>query len=456
MGLKIRKIVFPLALFLTDIFAVYISFIFAYWFRFHSGFLQVTKGIPLFNLYHTAIMVVIFLWVVIFVYTGFYEERKIDIFNEFLKILKGVFLGTVVVAAITFLYRDFTFSRVMLSIAFIISTVVIFVSHEIIRIIDVYIGNFLLGPHKILVLGEGKIADDIKKTLKHVKNFEVHYSHFSDGHNLRNFIIEKGINEVIFSKSQISHDEIFKISSVCEDTGVDFRFVPDVLELTRGEIVIDEFIGIPVFRFKSISLYGWNFFIKRLMDISVSIIIFSIFAVPLMVVVILIKISDGGNVFFLHRNMVGHRWKRFSIFKFRTMLPNPEKKFSKEEIFQLSTRRGEKAKYDPRITKIGRFLRRFSLDELPQFINVLRGEMSIVGPRPQTVKEAGTFGEAGKRRFKVLPGITGLWQVKGRKDLSYEEMQRLDVYYLENWSIALDIRIILKTVPAVLIGRGAY
>jgi len=314
MGLKIRKIILPLALFLSDIFAVYISFIFAYWFRFNSGFLQVPKGIPPFDLYYTAIMVVIFLWAIIFVYTGFYAEQKIDIFSEFLKILKGVFLGTVLIAAITFLYRDFTFSRAMLSIAFIISTVVIFCFHEIIRATDSYIGNFLLGTHKILVLGEGKIADDIKKTLKHRKNFEVHYSHFSDGHNLKNFIIEKSINEVIFSKSQIAHDEILKISSICEDSGVDFRFVPDVLELTRGEIVIDEFIGIPVLRFKSISLYGWNFFIKRLMDISISIIIFSIFAVPLLVIAILIKISDGGNVFFLHRNMVGHRWEKFSIF----------------------------------------------------------------------------------------------------------------------------------------------
>lgn len=456
MGIKIRKAVFPLALFLSDIFAVYASFIFAYWLRFYSGFLPITKGIPPFELYHTAIIVVIFLWEIIFIYNGFYAERRIDVFNEFLKILKGVFLGSVIVAAITFLYRDFTFSRMMLSIAFAISTIIIFVFHETVRVVDIYIGNFLLGTHKILVLGEGKIADDIRKILKRGKNFEVHYSHVADDIHLRNFITEKGINEIIFSKSQISNDEILKISGICEDFGIDFRFVPDVLELTRGEIVIDEFLGLPVFRFKSISLYGWNFFIKRLMDVVISILIFSMFAVPLIIIAMLIKISDGGSVFFLHRNMVGYRWSGFSIFKFRTMMPSPEKKFSKDELLYLSTRRGEKAKYDPRVTKIGRFLRRFSLDEIPQFINVLRGEMSIVGPRPQTFVEAGTFDSIGKRRFKVLPGITGLWQTKGRKNLSYEEMLRLDVYYLENWSIALDLRIILSTIPAILTGRGAY
>lgn len=455
MGLKIRKIVFPLALFLSDIFAVYISFIFAYWFRFYSGFLQVTKGIPPFDLYHTAIMVVILLWTIIFVYTGFYEERKIDIFNEFLKILKGVFLGTVLVAAITFLYRDFTFSRAMLSIAFIVSTIVIFCFHEIIRITDSYIGNFLLGTHKILVLGEGKIAEDIKKILKHTRNFEVHYSHFSDGHNLRNFIIEKGINEIIFSKSQIAHNEILKISSICEDSGVDFRFVPDVLELTRGEIVIDEFIGIPVFRFKSISLYGWNFFIKRLTDISFALAIFSFLIIPLLIIALIIKLEDGGPIFYRHKRK-GYRGKDFEFLKFRTMVVNADKIL--EKIRHLSERSGPvfKMKNDPRITRIGRLLRKFSIDEMPQFINVLKGDMSIVGPRPQVLWEAAYYDEIAKRRLKVLPGITGLWQVRGRSDLSYEEMIRLDIYYLENWSIALDLRIIFSTIPAILSQKGAY
>ncbi|HAX62070.1 MAG TPA: hypothetical protein DCX95_05920 [Elusimicrobia bacterium] len=456
MDLKIRKLFFPVALFITDIFAVYFSFVFAYWLRFYSGFIPVPKGIPLFELYHTAIIVAIFLWEIIFIYNGFYSERKIDTLNEFLKICKGVFLGTLVIAAITFLYRDFTFSRAMLALASVVSAFVIFIFHEMVRFIDAGIGNALLGVHKILILGEGKLAEDLIRILRKNKNVEVHHSGNCEERNLKNYIFDKGINEVIFSKSHTAHNEIIRLADICEELGVDFRFVPDVLEMMRGEVLIDDFLGLPVLRFKSISLYGWNFFVKRFMDVVFSICIFSFLAVPLLIIAIAIKITDGGSVFFLHKNMVGYRWDKFAIYKFRTMLPNPEKKFSREEILHLSTRRGEKAKYDPRVTKIGKFLRRFSLDEIPQFINVLRGEMSIVGPRPQTVIESNTFDSIGKRRFKVLPGITGLWQVRGRKNLSYEEMLRLDVYYLENWSVALDIKIIVRTIPAILTGKGAY
>ncbi|MDD5688312.1 MAG: sugar transferase [Elusimicrobia bacterium] len=456
MGSKIRKIIFPVILIIADIIAIYISFNLAYWLRFYSWVVPIIHGVPPFKLYHTAIFVVIFLWGIVFVYSGFYQPRKIDLLNEFLKIVKGVFLGTVIIAAITFLYRDFTFSRVMLLIAFAISSIVIFIFHEIIRLLDVYIGNILVGTSKILILGEGKVADDIIKNLRAKRNYEVWNEYFADINILKKFIVEKNISEIIFSKSQTDHNEISNISDVCEDLGVDFKFVPDIFELKRGEIIIDEFIGVPIFHLKAISLHGWNFFIKRLMDVIISIFIFSIFSIPLIIIAVLIKVSDGGDVFYLHKNMVGYRWNGFDIFKFRTMILNPEKKFSKEEILHLSTRRGEKAKHDPRITKVGKFLRRFSLDEIPQFINVLRGEMSIVGPRPQTTVESVRFDNIGQRRFKVLPGITGLWQTKGRKNLSYEEMLRLDVYYLENWSIALDIRIMLSTIPAILTGRGAY
>ncbi|MDO8735414.1 MAG: exopolysaccharide biosynthesis polyprenyl glycosylphosphotransferase, partial [Elusimicrobiota bacterium] len=294
-----------------------------------------------------------------------------------------------------------------------------------------------------------------KKILKHRRNFEVHYSHFTDDNHLKNFIIEKGINEVIFSKSQILHDEILKISSICEEFGVDFRFVPDVLELTRGEIVIDEFIGIPVFHFKSISLYGWNFFIKRLMDISFSLAIFSFLIIPLLIIALIIKLEDGGPIFYRHKRK-GYRGKDFEFLKFRTMVIDADKIL--EKIRHLSERSGPvfKMKNDPRITRIGRVLRKFSIDEMPQFINVLKGDMSIVGPRPQVLWEAAYYDEIAKRRLKVLPGITGLWQVRGRSDLSYEEMIRLDIYYLENWSIALDLRIILSTIPAILSQKGAY
>jgi exopolysaccharide biosynthesis polyprenyl glycosylphosphotransferase len=455
MGLRIRKIIFPIALFVADILVVYASFIFAYWLRFISGLMSVVYGIPSFGIYHRAIFVVIFLWILIFLYTGFYNERKLDILNEFLRILKGVFLGTIVVAAMTFLYRDFTFSRIMLSILFIVSSLAIFISHEIIRVFDVYLGNMLLGTHKILVVGTGKIADDIKKILKHRKNFEIHFLHDTNSEHVKGFIIKNNVNEVIFSKECTAHAEMVKISNICEDMNVDFRFVPDILELTLGEVVIDEFLGIPVFRIKVVQLHGWNFYIKRFMDIVLSLCFISIAIIPLLVIALIIKLEDGGPVFYKHKRK-GYRGRDFDFIKFRTMVSNADKIL--KEIRHLSERQGPvfKMRDDPRITKIGKLLRKFSIDEMPQFINVLRGEMSIVGPRPQVLWEAEHYDDIAKRRLKVLPGITGLWQVRGRSDLSYEEMIRLDIYYLENWSVALDIRIIVQTIPAILTQKGAY
>ncbi|MEW6558150.1 MAG: sugar transferase [Elusimicrobiota bacterium] len=454
MKTKLRKIIFPVALFVADIIAVYFSFVFSYWIRFYSGLIPVIHGTPDFSIYHNAILVVIFLWILIFVYTGFYAERRIDTVGEFLKILKGVFLGTVVISALTFLYREFTFSRIMLAIAFTINVIMIFLFHEIVRFVNIYVSNLLLGTHKILVLGSGKIADDIKKILKHRKGFEVHYSHFTDEEHLKNFINNYNINEVIFSQSHTAHKETIRISNICEDLGVDFRFVPDILELALGEVVIDEFLGLPVFRLKAISLYGWNFYIKRLMDVVISILVLVFTVYSLLLIALLIKLEDSGPVFYRHKRR-GLRGRDFDFIKFRTMVEHADKML--DSLKHLSERKGPvfKLKNDPRITKIGRFLRRYSIDEIPQFINVLKGEMSIVGPRPQVLWEADHYDDIAKRRLKVLPGITGLWQVSGRSDISYEEMIRLDIYYLENWSVALDLRIMAKTIQVILSQKGA-
>jgi len=153
---------------------------------------------------------------------------------------------------------------------------------------------------------------------------------------------------------------------------------------------------------------------------------------------------------------MGYRSQTFNFYKFRTMVTDAD--ILLEQFKAKSERKGPvfKMANDPRITKIGKVLRRYSLDELPQLINVLRGEMSLVGPRPQVLWEAAAYDDWAKRRLRVLPGITGLWQVSGRAALSYEEMIELDIYYIENWSPGLDFQILYKTIPAVFSKKGAY
>jgi lipopolysaccharide/colanic/teichoic acid biosynthesis glycosyltransferase len=218
---------------------------------------------------------------------------------------------------------------------------------------------------------------------------------------------------------------------------------------------LDNSLGLPTYQVKPVTLHGWTYFYKRLFDIVVSITLLAFAMVPLLVIAFLVKIDSAGPIL-LNQLRMGHKRKTFPFFKFRTMIQNAEDFL--EELKKKNDRRGPvfKMKEDPRITRVGKWLRKYSLDEIPQIINVFRGEMSLVGPRPQVLWEAASYDDWARKRLNVLPGITGLWQVSGRAHLSYEQMIELDIYYIEHWSPGLDLKIILRTVPTILGGQGAY
>ena len=190
-------------------------------------------------------------------------------------------------------------------------------------------------------------------------------------------------------------------------------------------------------------------------DVFLSFLILSALWPLMALIVVMIRLDSQGEILYHHKRM-GYRGRVFNFYKFRTMVINADELL--EKFKAQSERKGPvfKMENDPRITKVGKLLRRYSLDELPQIFNVLKGEMSLVGPRPQVLWEASAYDDWAKRRLRVLPGITGLWQVSGRASLSYEEMIELDIYYIENWSLGLDIEILLRTIPAVFSRRGAY
>jgi exopolysaccharide biosynthesis polyprenyl glycosylphosphotransferase len=205
----------------------------------------------------------------------------------------------------------------------------------------------------------------------------------------------------------------------------------------------------------NIGFFGINLFLKNMVDYILGTILFLFFIPIYLVVGIMIKIDSPGPVFYKQRRYT-KKCKEFYIYKFRTMFVDADKKL--EALRQLNEADGPlfKIKNDPRVTNVGRFLRKFSIDELPQIINVLRGELSLVGPRPPIPAEVEQYDEWEMKRLDVKQGITGLWQISGRSELNFEEMTRLDLYYIQNWSIAMDIIIILKTIPAVLFSKGAY
>ena len=440
---------------ISDIILIYFSFILAYWIRFNLQIVPVTKGIPPLLAYKKAIPFIILIWVLIFNHYGFYNrKRSIDAFDDFLRLVWAVSLGTIVIMAATFLYRDFSYSRLVIAYGWWVSIFFLYFSHWVIRILEKNLNKGFFTQDKTLIMGKGKIFNHLKEMLK-MQNRIYHFTDLMEGERLKDLIKKYEIEEVLLAKFPVSHTEILDIYQQCESLGLDFKFVPDLVELRMGEVIIDNYLGLPLIQVKPISLHGVNFFIKRCLDIFLSILVLSIFFMPLLIIVILIKLETPGPILY-RQPRLGHKEKKFSFLKFRTMIKEAD--LILEKIKHLSERKGPvfKMKKDPRVTQWGSILRRYSLDELPQIINVLRGEMSWVGPRPQVLWEAAHYDECARKRLRVLPGITGLWQISGRSDLSYEEMIRLDILYLENWSIGFDLKILLKTIPVVLMGKGAY
>ena len=444
-------------LFAGDLLLLYLSFIFGYNVRFFwSSVVQVfppIKGIPDFYIYNQLFKLSLLIWVPVFVFIGLYKKKKESDLDDLLNVAKGTTTATVLLMAITFVYRGAEFSRFVLGIIWIINSILTFIWH----LTSKYIFQLLIThSQNVLIIGNIEEVGILKKTFRknrHIKPFFLF--DFKNEESIFDFITQKDINEILLMSSLLSKQEIIELSNKCEEKKIELKVVPDLLQLKLGEVLIDDSLGIPVFRLKSPSLVGLNFYYKRIVDVLISITFLSICFFPLIFTALFIRFDSEGNILYTHKRM-GYKGKVFDFFKFRTMVANADEIL--EKIKHLTERKGPvfKMKNDPRITKIGKYLRRYSIDEIPQIINILRGEMSWVGPRPQVLWEAKAYDDMAKRRLSVLPGATGLWQVSGRASLSYEEMIELDIYYLENWSLGLDLKILFKTLPAILSKRGAY
>jgi exopolysaccharide biosynthesis polyprenyl glycosylphosphotransferase len=274
---------------------------------------------------------------------------------------------------------------------------------------------------------------------------------------LASILSQEAIDEVFITLPRDKYrDLIESIVSLCEEQGIIVRLQTDLFNLRFARWQVDELNGMPVVTIRSGPSDGWQLLAKRLLDICGSVVLLLVTAPIFVVVALLIKVESPGPVFF-RQERIGLNKRRFRVFKFRTMVNDAE---SQQPLFEhLNEADGPvfKIKADPRITRIGKFLRRYSIDELPQFLNVLKGEMSLVGPRPLPVRDVTRIDRQWhKRRHSVKPGVTCLWQVNGRSNISFDYWVRMDLEYIDKWSLGLDIKILAKTISAVLKGSGAY
>jgi exopolysaccharide biosynthesis polyprenyl glycosylphosphotransferase len=268
-------------------------------------------------------------------------------------------------------------------------------------------------------------------------------------------LAERDVDEVIVTEAGFSERELLDLVEHAHRLGVKVQIAPTTADLLlkRAEYVPGQ--GVPLFELRPPALAGADWALKRIFDlVGASIVV--VVGLPLWLAIAgAIKLSSRGPVFYRDRR-IGLGEQEFGMMKFRTMYANAAQRQAALEAANEASGPLFKIKDDPRVTAVGRLLRRFSLDEMPQVLNVLWGEMSLVGPRPLPIRDYEQLEPWHRKRYSVLPGMTGLWQVSGRIDLSFDDLVRLDFYYLENWSIWLDISILAKTLPAVLARRGAY
>jgi exopolysaccharide biosynthesis polyprenyl glycosylphosphotransferase len=265
---------------------------------------------------------------------------------------------------------------------------------------------------------------------------------------------ERVVDEVFFAVPPERLDEITDALEVCDRLGVDARVLVDLYRPAQAHPFVEELFTLPFYGFSPTLTRQGVLALKRVLDLVGASLLLVAGLPVLLVVALVVKLTSRGPVIF-RQERAGYHGRRFWMYKFRTMVKDAER--MRDQVAHLNDRTGPifKAAGDPRLTGAGRFLRKFSLDELPQLVNVLTGEMSLVGPRPLPVYEARQIKGALRRRLAMRPGITGLWQVSGRDAVDFEGWMRMDLHYVDRWSLGLDLKILLRTIPVVVRGEGA-
>ncbi len=418
----------------------------------------------------------LFMWHVIFSMFGLYYSKRLSSpLMEFLDILKAVTLGTLALFFVSLIFHTILVPPLFLAVFWLSSVFLMVLSRLFIRMILARVRQYGGNLRNLLIVGTNNHALDLAERLLDRPELGYDIVGFVDErwrssdhpeikknhrliplNELDDYIRDNVVDEVIICLPPEEYYAVYnQIVDLCLEQGIVVRLVADLFFISLAKSKIDQF-GEDTF----ICLYTGNMnsgalLVKRVIDVCVSSVLLVALSPLFLAVAVAIKVTSPGPVFFVQER-VGLNKRLFKLYKFRTMVPNAEELQKELEQFNEASGPVFKIKNDPRVTPIGRFLRRSSIDELPQLWNVLKGDMSLVGPRPLPVRDYKEFDQRWfNRRFSVRPGITGLWQISGRSDIPFEKWIELDLKYIDQWSLGLDFIILLKTIPAVLKGRGA-
>ncbi len=453
----------PLFYIFADAVGIFLSFYLAYEIRFYSAatrLIPVTKGIPRLGLYLQALVFVALVWIFIFGLMGHYRRRSPSSFDRFWEAARGVSSGAILIIATTFFYRGESFSRLVMVFAWILGIAIVYLTRELFYRIELATLRRGLGVKRAVFIGAEKSGRRLFEKLKDQPAWGIFPVGFIGGNDnpddfpgrledSEKIVKNLGIDMVIFNLPPSRQDFIVDFVMKSENLKIEYMMTADIMGIMTSRSESGQIEGIPVLRWGRTSIEGYSRLLKRVFDIVLSGTGLLALFPALGIIGLAVKLDSKGPLFFIQRR-VGRNGREFSMIKFRSMrhgVGNPD-----GECWTVEN--------DPRRTTVGQFIRKYSLDELPQLWNVFLGQMSLVGPRPEQPGYVEKFRDDIPRYFqrhKVKSGVTGWAQVNGlRGDTSISERTKYDLYYVENWSLVFDIKIILLTIRNIARSPGAY
>lgn len=463
---------YSIALIFGDILTLLAAFTLAYIVRVQFDPRPLVAQIHGIDFIYSSLMLIPF-WILAFATLGLYSSKiYARRLAEIGRLFIGCIIGILIILGYAFVMDEPVFpARLVAVYAFIGSFVSLVVAREIIRQVRTLLFRYGRGVSRVLIIGTTEAVADIAMQLDDTRKSGYHIvaiagpkrilppmfegRHFAKAEDALDHLKDMRVTTIVQTDLYDSSERNQMIMGAAQSNHIGYNFIPGEPEFYSGKNTVDVFLGYPIIAVHQTPLVGWGEVVKRLFDVVVVSLLLILLSPIFLLIAIFQKIFNPGPVFFISKRLTRYATP-FGIYKFRTMNPKYGSKDAAEDFrdmgredLALEYEKNRKVVHDPRITKFGKFLRATSLDELPQFFNVLRGELSLVGPRPILPQELSLYKGRGALLHSVKSGVTGLWQVSGRSNLAFDKRVELELYYAQNWSFWLDIKILLKTVPAL-------
>jgi exopolysaccharide biosynthesis polyprenyl glycosylphosphotransferase len=383
------------------------------------------------------------------------EEFGLGMIEEIAGIIRAALMAVLFILATTFVTRQLFFSRFVLAFSCPASIVVLGIWHWLFRKLAWRSGD----PCSVLIIGTSEAAKQLGHFMEKRAQLPYAVKMYADpdstDEQLMAMIEENKIEELVVAEKSLQPTNLSRIILLCEKKGIHYKIAADIFTLISLTARVAHMGGTTLIESAPAPLSGWGFALKRVSDVIMTCFLLVLLS-PVFLLTTLAILVDTGFPVFYRQTRLGRDNEPFNMLKFRSMRRGAHDE--KQLLKNINESSGPlfKIKRDPRITRTGRFIRRWSIDELPQLFNVLTGKMSLVGPRPPLPEEVEEYSRRDLKRLHTIPGVTGVWQISGRSDLGFDEMVKLDLYYVDNWSIWMDLAILMLTPSAVLSGNGAY